>query len=238
MSSMLRRFSPALGFILTFGLAGCGGYGSKVEHGNIEVFYTEGATKEEADKLGAYLAKQPEAAGERRSVQLKKPGGNYQFRMVVKEEFRKDAKTQRALEFEGARISRDVLAGAAVETHICDDRFNTLQTLPPRADMRYGVLVDKIEVFFPEGFDKAEAQSFAKDSATELPGAAVTFKLARRDKTVEVHMAARPELVKDAGLQAELRRRCRDLSTRVFEGAPVEFHLCDELLNVLEIVRP
>ena len=56
-----------------------------MEHGNIEVYYTEGATKAEADRLGAYLVKLWSSGGsDRRSVQLKKAGEGYQFRMVVR----------------------------------------------------------------------------------------------------------------------------------------------------------
>src|SRR5437899_2989339 len=99
-------------------ISGCG-HGSKVQHGNIEVFYTQGATKAEAERLGAYLVKAWSNPSNRRSVQLKKSGDGYQFRMVVKKEFQGNLAALKGLEFDAARISRDVFDGAAVEVHAC-----------------------------------------------------------------------------------------------------------------------
>ena len=89
--------------LLVLAMSGCGNnYGTKVQQGTIEVFYKDGATKAEADRLCTYLAKTWGASGPRRSVQLKKEGDGYQFRMVVRKEFQSDSNALSRLAFDGA----------------------------------------------------------------------------------------------------------------------------------------
>jgi hypothetical protein len=224
--------------LVLLALTGCG-HGPMVQHGSIEVYYTEGATKEEADRLGAYLVKVWPGA-DRRSVQIKKTPDGYQFRMVVRKEFQHDDKALNQLVFDGARISRDVFNGAAVEMHACDEHLRTLKVLPPRADVRYGILQGKAEVFFAGNVPKAEAEKLANFLATRMVNepAAVSFKLARRDKAMEVHMVVRDEVLNDPAVLASLRQNRNDLAVNVFPGTPVELHLCDDRFNVRQILRP
>jgi hypothetical protein len=232
------RFVPAVALFL-LALSGCG-QGPKVQHGNIEVFYTGEATKAEAERLGAYLTKAWGAPPDRRSVQLNKTADGYQFRMVVKKEFQNDEKTLKRLQFDGARISRDVFAGAATEMHACDEYFQTLKAFPPRADVRYGVVEGQAEVFFAADFAKEDAQRFAKYLAGLLQNAParVTFKLARRGDVVEVHMASKQELLQDPAVIAALRNDRNAIAVNVFKGSTVEMHLCDDLLNVVQVLKP
>lgn len=238
----LVKRSWLVAFLSLAAVAGCGGHGPKVQHGDIEVFYKEGATKEEADRLGSHLAKAWGGMGAgRRSVQLTKPEGNYQFRLVVKPELQTDDKTLRALEIDGARVSRDVFGGVPIEVHSCDEHFKTVKALPHRPDLRYGVVEKGVEVFYAAKEDEADARRLAlfvaKDQA---PGAgnSVSLKLARRGDVNEVYLVFRQELLKTPGLLAELAQETRQMSREIFKGAPVELHLCDEVLNVVQVVSP
>ena len=221
--------------------AGCGGHGARVKHGNIEVFYVDGTTQAEAYRLGAYLLETWDAGADgRRSVQLKKTTDGFQFRMVVKKEFQIDDKALRKLEVHAAKISRDVLDGAAVEVHACDEHLQTLKVYPPRPDVRYGIVEGMAEVFYAATADKEDADRLAKYLGKKVADAPaqVTFKLARRDAIVEVHMVTNQDLLKDPQIIAGLRNERKDIAANVFPGATVELHLCDPLLNVLQILEP
>jgi hypothetical protein len=224
--------------LVLLALSGCG-YGSKVQHGNIEVYYTDGVTQAEADRLGAYLAKTWGAAGGRRSVQIKKTDDGYQFRMVVRKEFQKNENMLKRLQFDAARVSRDVFDGAAVELHACDEHLRTLQAFPPRPDVRYGFVEGKAEVFFASDVPKADAERLAKYLAglIKTAPAPISFKLARRGKAVEVHMVVQAHLLNDANLLAALRRDRGAIAANVFPGATVELHLCDDAFNVLQVLK-
>jgi hypothetical protein len=212
---------------------------SKVVQGNFSVTYTGGATKAEADRLASYLVNKWLGAGQI-SVELKRAGDGYQFRMVIKKEFQHDPKTLKKLEFDAARISRDVFSGAAVEFQACDEYFRTIQTLPPRADIRYSVVRGKAEVFFPAGVEKSDAERLAEHLAPLAEGAPspITFKLARRGAVVEVHMVVRPEVVGNPNFIAALGVDRANIAAAVFPNAPVEMHLCDDGLNVIRVLKP
>ncbi len=218
-------------------VSGCG-YGPKVENANIEVYYKDGATKAEAERLAAYLTKLWAGPGDRRSVQLTKKGDSYQFRMVVKKEFQNNNEALQDLAFDAARVSRDVFAGAPVELHACDERLNTIKVVPPRDDVRYGVVEGKVEVFFSSPDRKADAERMAKFLAGELQNAAVTFTLVRHPDVIEVHMVIRKELQDDADTLEGLRQTGKAISANVFKGTPVEMQLCDEHLKVLRVLKP
>jgi membrane associated rhomboid family serine protease len=203
------------------------GFGSSVQHGDIEVFYTEGATKTEADRLGAYLVKAYGPSTGRRSVQLKKTTDGYLFRMVVKKEIQKDPKTLKQLEFDGARISRDVFDGAAVEVHACDEHLKTLMKFPPRPDIRYGVVEGKVEVFFAAGVDKRDAQRLAKylSGLFKDAPAQVSFKLAQRGGIKEIYMVGKQEMLKDPAVISDLRES-GTTSLSAYSRAPVSKCTC------------
>ncbi len=114
--------------------------GAKAQHGNLEVIYNESVPKAEADRLAAYLDQSWGQPRDRRSVHLKKTAEGYQLRLAVKKEFRNNQKMLEMLAFDGAKVSRDVFDGAPVEVHACDEYFRTVQVIPPRPDMRFGVV--------------------------------------------------------------------------------------------------
>jgi len=220
------------------GLSGCG-YGSKVESGNIEVYYKDGATKAEADRLAAYLAKQWGAAGDRRSVQLTKNGGKYQFRMVVKKGFENNPAFLAEVPVISARLSRDVLEGGEVEFHVCDETLKTLKTIPMRDDMRSAFALNRIEVFYAPSVTKDEVEAFANHVKADAGDAKeLSFTLTRRGDVVEVRMPVDSNLLNDPGTEASLRADLKRVSANVFKGAPVELHLCDIYLNVQKVLKP
>ncbi len=212
----------------------------RVEQGNVEVSYSEGATEAEAERLAAYAAKNWGAANNRMSLQVRKAADGYQVRLVIKKEYRNDERALKRLESDGSRISRDVFDGAAVELHACDEQFRTTKVLPPRADIRYGVVAGNAEVFFSADVPREDARRLAGYLAgmlADAPGK-VTFKLARRGAAVELHMVVRQELLGDPSFLAGLRGDLEEIAANVFRGAPVELHLCDDGLNVVRVLRP
>ena len=222
-------------------LAGAAGLtGEMVQRGNLEVYYTNGATKEEAERLCNYLLRSWGPSPNRRSVQVAKTPAGYQFRMVIKKELQQDAKVLKELEFVGARIARDVFDGAPVEIHACDDHMRTLQAFPPRPDLRYGLVEGKVEVFFAADVKREDAQRLAKYLTRALKDAPtqLTVKLAQRGRTLEVHMIVRPEALNDPAVITGLRQDMRDMSVNAFQGTPVALHLCDELMNVVRVLEP
>ena len=117
--------------------------------------------------------------------------------------------------------------------------MNTLHTIPPRADVRYGVVQGKIEVFYSAGIEKAEAERFLQYLVGMLGNVPSerTFTLARRGDVVEVHMVVQKELIQDRGIQIGLRQDAKSFSLNVFLARPGRnASLWSEHLNVIQVL--
>jgi hypothetical protein len=117
--------------VLIFVGAACNQYGTKLEFNGGDLYYTKNVTEAEAKKLGDYLVKEQFFDGREKSVQLDKSGSTYQLRLVVQKEKQNDSQTKEVLKDFGAQIANDVFGNAALEVHICDDQFKTLDVLKP-----------------------------------------------------------------------------------------------------------
>lgn len=216
-------------------------YGSKVTEGNIEVFYKDGATKQQAQTLASHLSRVWGAAPDKRSVQLVKNGDTPRFRMVVKPEFQNDANFLAQLGIFGAQLSRDVFAGVPIELEACDDHLKTVKAVPIPPAFRHGILKGKIELFYGDGVAKAEAEKLLASLEKEFANAPVpllTVTLTKRDATFTVSMPYDPEKLKAPEVRAALKTYCTALSQTAFDGAPVEWAAVDPSFNLIEVLKP
>ena len=110
--------------------AGCNNYGNQITFSGTQVYYTAAVTTDDVDRLGNFLISSGFADGNEKSVQLNKSGNVYEFRMVVKKGIETDAEYRELGKLFAAQISENVFEGANVETHYCDEKFNTLIVLP------------------------------------------------------------------------------------------------------------
>jgi rhomboid protease GluP len=212
---------------------------NRVQRGGIEVFYGGGTTAAEADRLAAYLEKSWGQANDRATVKLDKSPAGWQMHMVVKPEHREDAETLAAIQIDVARVSRDVFDGAAVETHVCDERMRSVKVLPPRADVRYGIVDGKAEVFFPEEANRSDAQRLAhylREQIGERP-TVISFKFARRGAAVEIYVIVDSSVLQDSAAVADLRQDRADIGKTLFPGQAVELHLCDPSFKSILVLR-
>lgn len=230
--------SCLVGLLVVCFASGCPSYGPSVSNGTIDVHYKGAATKEDAQKLANYLVGTWGAAPHRRTVQLVKEGDTYQFRMVVKKEFQKDDVIMKKLAFDAARISRDVFNGAPVELQACDEHLTTLRSIPPRADVRYGLTEKKIELFYANPADKEDADRLTKYLATIIDGnALISFKMARRGDVVEVHMVSDPNILDQPGLIQALQTDRKAIAANGVPGKTVELHLCNDTFDVIRVLK-
>jgi hypothetical protein len=130
---MPRGISIVLLFAFALTLAGCSQYGEKLQFGSGEVYYTDGATQEEAQKLGDWLKETGFFADDdvTRSVQLRKEGDVYQVRFVVQPDKIDDQVILDAFQVFADVIGPDVLGGAPAEIHLTDENLETLRVIKP-----------------------------------------------------------------------------------------------------------
>lgn len=230
--------------LISMGL-GCGslldsGYGPKVENGPIEVFYTDGATMEEATKVAAILSKETAEGSGKKSIQLKKPNGLYQLRVVIQTGLQNDPRTHVSMQILGTRVSHEALNQADIEIHICDERFKTLSTFPLRPDLRYVVQNKNVEVFYPQPELETDAHHLAEYLQPILgkpENSKASFKIVKRDTTYEVHIVLASGKWNEPDYVQLMKEAGQELGQKVFGGAPTEMHLCDDVFTVHKVVK-
>lgn len=106
-------------------------YGTKLEYGSLDLYYTKNVTEADAKKLGDYLKRQTElSTGNKKTVQLDKSGDTYQYRVVVKEGIDKDEQYIALYRDFANELSKNVFNGAKVEVDLCDKHLKTLKAVP------------------------------------------------------------------------------------------------------------
>lgn len=125
----------ALIFLVALILSSCNNYGTKIEYGQGELYYTANVTELEARNLGKYLndvGMFPK--GKEVSYQLDKSGENYIVKMPISDEkYVNDAAYLTDIQIVGGLMSKDVFTNKPVDFWLCDDGFNTLKVVPFKA---------------------------------------------------------------------------------------------------------
>jgi hypothetical protein len=103
--------------------------GEKVSFGELDVHYKDGASKEEAEKLGAFLEEIGYGSVRPSSVLLSRPNDAYVVSFVVIEDAWNDDQARQGFAEIGPIISGAVFDGAAIEVRMLDDRLNHKRTV-------------------------------------------------------------------------------------------------------------
>jgi hypothetical protein len=114
------------------GLTSCGGYGKKLQFNGGELYYTPTVTEAEAKKLGEFLVKEGFFDGAKKTVQLRKTNGTYEFRMVAKKGTESDQNMLDLAKTFAGQLSQNVFSGAETVVHLCDDHLKTVRVVTAR----------------------------------------------------------------------------------------------------------
>ncbi len=216
----------------------CSNYGEKLTFDGTDVFYKEGATKEQAQKLGEYLNKSGFTDGNEKSVQLvkNKETGNLTFRMVVANDF-KQGKDMVFKTF-AKQLSKNVFNGEPLDFEICDNTFKTVKTFKFE---KQDELVEKdgASVFYTKNVTKEDAQSLANYLKTSgfTDGTPKTIQLDKKDGNYLFRMVVKEGIEKDDKNVNMLKQFGDMISKNAFNGKPVVVHLCNDELETLRIAK-
>jgi len=220
----------ALSALLALGLFACSNYGDKVSKENLEVYYKDGATKEEAQKTLDKLYNKEDK--EKKSLQLSKSGDTINFKMVIDEKKMKDLSDDDIF-LMSHYLSDTVYNGAPVNIIFADNKFVTIRTVAFRKitlNDEYGdpAKAGKIEVYSRGGFSLEHAQQMADYIQTQLgeQPAVTQFIIGESTAAYEVSLVkAKDKLTMD---EAALNKLAADISNNVFNGSAVLFEVIDD----------
>jgi hypothetical protein len=100
-------------------------WGKKLTFNGGDLYYAPPVKEIEAKKLGEYLTQGKFFDGSPKSVQIKKRGDIWEFRMVVKQGYEKDEKLIENMKEVAAELSENVFGGGPVDIHLCDSSLKT-----------------------------------------------------------------------------------------------------------------
>ncbi len=126
----IRRLFFLLLVALMVPVVGCGtNLGKKTERNGCELYRKKPVKKSQAKKLLKYLDKQQFCDGNKKTVQIRKKGSTYEFRMVVKKGIEKDKAYIKTAKLFAHQMSVNVFDNAQVDLHMCDKRLKTLRVV-------------------------------------------------------------------------------------------------------------
>jgi hypothetical protein len=107
----------------------CSDYGEKITRNGTEVYFEDESIKETAEIAATYLEDMGFTDGTPKSVQITKDS-IYNFRMVVQKGAENDKSMDVNFMALGFLLSKEVFDGEDINFQLCDNRFETLRTIP------------------------------------------------------------------------------------------------------------
>lgn len=217
-------------------------YGEKVSKDFVEVYYKDNVTKEQAQQTLDLLHPSWNEAGNKKSVQLTKPGDTVYFRMVINEEKAKDVKDESYLLL-ASGISTSIFKGMPVNVDLANNNFETIRTLHFRKTdgEEYGIKFNSgnIDVYARDGFNEKEAEILAAfiDRMDGNEADTKSFQAGKdSDGPYTISMVSSPE--RSAALpEKEYYDLAGLLSDSVFNGSPLILHLTDDTFKPYQTFR-
>lgn len=237
--------------LLIFGLiaslaifTSCNDYGTKLEFGSTELYYTDDVKESEAEDIGEYLQDIGFTDGDEKTVQIAKDGDTYQFRMVVEADYlKKEDYEKTALEFIYL-LSFEVLDGEPVELHMCDEYLKT-QKVVEMDDLDFEMDDYDMEVYNGTEIEYDETVSFREvDALGEFliesgftDGTTKNLILTYERGTYTLKMVAGEDYWDDAEYRELVEIFAAQISEEAFDGKPVEVHLCNAHFETQTVIR-
>ncbi|MBK6936441.1 MAG: hypothetical protein IPH18_05820 [Chitinophagaceae bacterium] len=215
----------------------CTNYGKKAKSGNIEVYYKDGVTKEEAQKtadlfLQALQSSNPDDKTTK-SFQLSKTGDTALLKMVVADKEKMNAVGDVAFYAIAGLVSDSIYNGKPVNISLTNNKFKPFKTLTfnPAAILNFGTKAKagNIEVYAKNDFSLEHAQMLADFLSRDMnPASVISFQVDMPENDYyQVYMASNPDKAK-ALSDIVVNDMCVKLSDSVFYGAGLVFHFTDD----------
>jgi len=246
MKKLLSFSVIALGSLTFF--TACNDYGKKitVEGTKGEIYYKDGATEADAQKVGSFL-KQDGFLGSTQaaSVQVDRIGDNYTVRFVYnKNYYEKTPGIEDFFRNYTARMSKELFNGKRVDITLTDKYFKDFKNIP----------YDESAGNTPDGtFNKAayhhrtvgDVNFYWKDITDEeskpivdyiyqngaFSGGTAELYISKENNRYLVQFPVKPEYRNDAGTIAQVQKVSKEIKDNVFPSDPFTFTITDEQLN-------
>lgn len=225
-------------------------YGSEVDFGNgNSVYYTKGATKEQAQQLGDALVKLEFFSSGPASVQVARQDDLYLIRFVTIDSAWTDADMQKAFAEVGHSLAEEVFPGQKVRIELCDDSFETKVSLEPKAPViaegestEFGNVTTfgQNSVYYKAGISPEEAQK-AGQALVEMEyfsDGTADVQLLKDGETYVVRFVTGEQVWSDEEAKKDFATVGWGLADSAFPQKDVRIELCDDHLRTKAAFPP
>ena len=207
---------------------GCGpNFGEKLVIRETEIYYKDGATKADAQRLGELLEKLTFIDGNRKSVQLLKRDDVWEFRMAVGKGGNSE-ETRQYMKLYCLELSGGCFDGETVEVHICNQKLESKSVVKGLRGKRYQL---EKSVYYYEDVTLEQVKDFlAIPYAAQLDsGDGMSYHLSQPGGVIEIRVA-HPN-ADNKRVAGPANDTAVATSNRVFSGKQVDVLICDQLFN-------
>ncbi len=239
------------------GITSCSNYGNKIniEGTKGEVYYKDGATESQAQKVGDFL-KQDGFFGNQKSasVQVAKNGDNYVVRFVYnKDYYEKTPGLEEFFKNYGVRMSNDLFNGKKIDITLADKYFKDFKTIPyeattteppappitshdevfNKADYNHQTVGDVN--FYWKGLTNVESKPIidyiVKNGA--FSGGTAEIYITKDDGHYILKFPVKEEYRNDNNIITEVEKVSKEIKDNVFPNDPYSFQMTDERLSTI-----
>lgn len=234
----MKKIFPFL--VAIFAIASCTNHGNKISERYLEVYYKDGVTEQQAQKVFDYLLPLWEDKGEntsKKSVQLTRTGDTINFRMVSRMEVME--KMDESLFYTMGNELSGVLNDAPVNLVLTDNSFKELRTYtykkPELPEFGEKVSSGNIEVYVDGGMDMKTGRDLANFLNDQMaPDDIISFQLQENNEGfVNVRMVSSEEKAKDITYES-IAEFLESMSQKVFDGNPIIMDFTDTQFKTIK----
>ncbi len=221
-------------------LSACSAQGKSITVMGTETkIYYDGkdVTKEDAEALGATMLKNDylDIDDVERAFMLAKDNDVWQFKMIIDSSLLNNPENDFLFGATASQMSREHFNDEKVEIHLCDDSFNTRKVI----QMIPGYYIDGMEIYYNDQLvRKIEAEKLGTFLYKEgySDGTRYQYFLTKDDKTWQFLMPYNDlSVLDDEDMRALFSITASTYSRDIFNNEPVEIHVTDEFIKVIEI---
>ena len=207
------------------------GFRHKIAVDGVEIYFDGDQVKyEESQALAEYLNVIGFAEDVGLISQLARVNNKLQFRIVFDQQLIDDPDIETVFSLLASQLSREHLYGQTLEIHLCDGNFMTKKIIQADPGLSFSLEYDHIKIFFddsnvsPQDVDRLGGFLLSIGFAE---GQMVSIQMERKDKTWLFRMVTSEDLWYDEHYHVLVAEFVSMLSLELYEGNPVEFHICD-----------
>lgn len=224
---------------ITIQFISCSNYGEKLTYKGTDVHFKDGATKQEAEKLGNYLVTTGFATDNKKSVQLVRDNetNNLIFRMVVGDGVENDSSNDFIFKTFATNLSNE-FDNQPIDVHLCNNTFETKKIYAFK-DIPKSINANATQILYTNNVSLDEATKL-KEYLIESDFADTTPKTVEFDKkegTYLFRMVVKEGFDKKDSNATILKYFGQNISKNAFNGTPLIVHMCNDKLKTLRIIE-